>query len=182
MIAPQIARFVRRWMYSGTIWAMIPLAAWGGMPIAQCACDFCQCGSKCDHILHGNGTGANGSSLPTKNSCGTDGAIDRCCSDGQRRCCCEAGVACGGQVANDAARKPVGNGFGIAGAPSCRMTVTTVPAVRAQLVVMCDYHLATLQLDDSQPFAKPVKPFDLRDPLDTGPPSDLVVTLRRLVI
>ena len=172
MIAPQIARFVRRWMYSGTVWAMIPLAAWGGMPVAQCACDFCDCGSEC---------GANSSS-PTKNSCGSDGAIDRCCAAGQCNCCREAGVACGGQVRNDAARKPVGKALGIAAAPSCRMTVTTVPAVSARSVVISGQHQATLQRDHSQTFAKLVKPFDLRDPLDTGPPSDLVVTLRRLVI
>jgi hypothetical protein len=47
---------------------------------------------------------------------------------------------------------------------------------------MRDLHQSTLHLVDSEPLAKVVKPFDLRDSLDTGPPSDLVVTLRRLVI
>jgi hypothetical protein len=178
MIGISRVRAIHRRLNAGVLWAMIPLAAWSGIPTARCACVNCHCGAQCGIGSH-SATGCSPASDSVKKTddcsccCGHSSSADGCC-------CCHPKQPTPMQ---ETCRRLPGNGFDSQSPHSCRMAISAVAGVQATMVVVSDHQ--PLAMDVLAPSASSQtnhSALDRGDAFDTGPPVDLVVTLRRLVI
>jgi len=174
MLSNSITRFVRRGFSASMVWAMIPLAALAGLPTASCACLKCQCGAACEFASHSASSRAGGEPAGCSTCC-----CNHCPCAGTSHCCCLAKLA--------AAKKLVcqhlpGKGFNSPESSGCRTSITAVAGIRATTVAIADGY-QPLSLDVPAVALSDTSSGSLdRTSLNGGPPVDLVVTLRRLVI
>jgi hypothetical protein len=156
-------RSMRRRLNTGIMWAMIPLAALGGVPTARCICIDCPCRTDCSTAV---GSPVNHSTISSSGSIEHTAACCREHSTGnaQRHSC------------------TTGKGLGCQSSDGCRKLVSAAPAVRTAGIEQSDRQPSISEVVDSIRSVPTVRSVNLRTPADTGPPPDLVVTLQRLVI
>jgi hypothetical protein len=174
MFSKSTIRFIRRGFAASMVWAMIPLAALAGLPTASCACVKCECGAACVFASHSPSSCAGGEKAACSACC-----CNHCPCAGTFHCCCLAKLA--------AAKKPTcqlvpGKGFNSPDSNGCRTSITAVAGIRATSVAIADGY-QPLSMDVPGVALSSTSSWSLdRTSLNTGPPLDLVVTLRRLVI
>lgn len=175
-------RALRRQLHVSLVWASLPLVFFSGLPSVSCACAVCHCGVSCQVSGHAAETAATPSAEKGQSQF-------TCC------CCCCCGGHCDGhcpccQAHKSEAKTPAGaakceapHGRGYS-APSdqCRVSVSATAAVSASVVAFEHHQPLSLDIPAAPlagQFGYAVQRFA---GFDTGPPTDLVVTLRRLVI
>jgi len=178
MLRPsQVRRMLRRLFTAGMAWLMIPLVVWGGIPAVSCACVNCQCGTTCK--LSGGAASSGTQVSQTKTACCCCGCGHCSCKTG---CCCCCGGGCKATDKESTSVCLLGKGVGAKPADSCRLSVSAQVAVQPAVVKAVDQHPLTLDL--ALPTISYGSNCALRSTgqFNTGPPLDLVVKLRRLVI
>jgi hypothetical protein len=166
-LTPLAMTFFRTRLSAAIAWAMIPLAAWAGMPSTGCVCANGHLKLFCQHLLremHAAG-GHN-------TACGSD-CCEAVADQDHDADCCGGGFCCHGPQS----AKP-----GI-GSKSCCNPILTAPSVAPQTVtVPCDQvpAVVTVALEIGA-IVHPSFAFDAAD-VDTGPPLDRVIVFRSLLI
>jgi hypothetical protein len=182
MIGNSIIRSLGRRFSAGVIWAMIPLAAWGGMPTLSCACLDCHCGATCEFASHGTANPAAANPSDTVDSHNQTGCCS-CC--GCANCQCAAGCCCC-QMKKFASKAPTCKHEGAPGfsqsQDGCKTSVSTVTAIRPTLVALNSHQPWVVAIFPPISASQSNRTLDRADPLNTGPPVDLVLTLGRLLI
>ena len=178
MVGKSLIRSMKRSFATGLVWAMVPLAALSGMPITRCACEVCRCGSNCAFDSHCSGNCSSAAESPAKGTCCSCCCGHCSCAPGNC-CCCHPKQS---KAAAHVCHKAVGDGFRGPSANGCRVSVTATPVVRVTTVVVSDQLPLAVGIVATTEPAQWLTSADLRGPLDTGPPPDIVVTLCRLVI
>ncbi len=130
MIGKSTIRFVRRGFAASMMWAMIPLAAFAGLPTASCACLKCDCGAACKLTSHSAMNPVAGEQAGCSACC-----CANCPCAGTSHCCCLAKLA--------AAKKQTcqhlpGQGFNSSESNGCRTSITAVAGIRATTVGIAD--------------------------------------------
>lgn len=176
MTGTHLIRSLKRPFAAGVVWAMIPLAVWGGIPVTQCACLFCQCGTDCSFRSQCSCSNASDDSSQGC-SCGSCSCNHCSCAAGHCNCC---------QSKQGAAKPNVCDGACHAGFSSqtngCRTSVSATVAVRANAVVVGEQLPLAFDVANSTAHAQSYGASNAARPLDSRPPPDLVITLQRLVI
>lgn len=160
---------LRRRLSAAVAWAMIPLAAWAGLPSTACVCASGHVKLFC---AHGAGVAKphdHQAALGCASSC-CDWAYADCEHDSD---CCGSGFCCHGaksesaSVASKACCKP------ILSAPSVAPRTVSLPCDQAQAVVTVVQEIGAL--------VHPSFIADLAE-INTGPPLDRVIVFRSLLI
>ena len=161
-----MSRFRRR--FSAAIaWAMMPLAAWAGMPSTGCVCAnghvklFCQ---------HSAANGHNEHHSTGESWCCADEHIADCGHDGD---CCGTGDCC---------RNPESAASGITSKACCKPILTAPIVVPKVASIPLDQAPAVLA--DVQDVGVLVRQAFIADvpEFNTGPPVDRVIVFRSLLI
>lgn len=154
--------FFRTRLSAAVAWAMIPLAAWAGMPSTGCVCANGHLKLFCQHSL--------GAKQPTTlgctAGCGTHEAeqdVD-CCGGGH--CCHGADLAKSGIGAKSCCNP-------ILSSPSVAPQTASIPADHAPAIVATAPEIGTL--------VHPSFILDVAE-FNTGPPLDRVIVFRSLLI
>ena len=157
------------------MWAMIPLAALAGLPTARCACLKCDCGVACKLTSHSAMNPVAGEQAGCSACC-----CAHCPCTGTSHCCCLAKLAA---ATKQTCQHLPGQGYNSSDSNGCRTSITAVAGIRATTVGIAD-DVQPLSLDVPAVALSSLSSWslDLAGRLNTGPPPDLVVTLRRLVI
>jgi hypothetical protein len=178
MIGKSLIRSIKRPFATGLVWAMIPLAAVSGMPVTRCDCEVCRCGANCAFDSQCSGNCSAAAETTPKGACCSCCCGHCSCAPGHCCCCSAKKAAEPTKVCHNAA----GEGFSGPSANGCRVSTTATPVVRTATVVVSDQlSLAIDNLATTEP-THSLGLSEMRSPLDTGPPPDIVVTLCRLVI
>lgn len=160
--------FFRTRPIAAVAWAMIPLAAWTGMPSTACLCANGHVKLFCQHAL-----AKHGPSTPA--SCS-----ESCCphesegiADDHDVGCCGGGI-CGHDQQSDNA--------GI-GSKACCKPILSAPSVAPQ-VVNVPFEQAPAVIQVAEEIGALVHPLIIADlaEINTGPPLDRVVVFRSLLI
>lgn len=174
--ASQIRRMFRRLFSAGLAWLMVPLVVWGGVPAVSCACVNCQCGAACE--FHAGVGYSSAQCCQPKIACCCCGCGHCPCAAG---CCCCGGSHKAPNQESTCSRLP-GKSVGSQPDHRCRASVSAQDAVQFVIVKATD--LPSFAAGAVQP----IRSIDCNRALqsagefNTGPPPDLVVTLRKLVI
>ena len=151
MTAHRLTRTLRRSIFSGVIWGMVPLAAFSGMPTVSCGCGGCRCGGGCSN---GHSSGLT------------------CCkaaADDVGSCCGEKHQTANGSHGNQFSNH------------RCNTLIAARHAIQPIVTILDDSH-ATAAIAVASEFAGDSPARRHPETLSTGPPIDLVVTLRHLLI
>ena len=157
-------KFFRTPLATAVAWAMIPLAAWAGMPSTACVCANGHVKLFCQHAL------------AQKHSSARSGCASSCCphETGEADAdCCGGGFCCHGS-------KPESAGIS---SKSCCQPILSAPSVAAQVVsVPCEQ--APAVIDVAEEIGALVHPSFIADlaEINTGPPLDRVIVFRSLLI
>jgi hypothetical protein len=178
MVGKSLIRSIKRPFATGVVWAMIPLAAVSGMPVTRCACELCRCGANCAIGSQCSGNCSSAAESPAKRACCSCCCGHCSCAPGHC-CCCSARKAA---ESSKVCHKATGEGFSGPSANGCRVSVTATPVVRVTTVIVSDHLPLAVDIVATAEPAQLLASADLRSPLNTGPPPDIVVTLCRLVI
>lgn len=166
MVSKWLLRLVRGRVRTAVTLAVLPLAIMNGLPLAAgCVC----ADGHYEPVCHA------GLCRAEKGDCGCS-----CCA---HHSCCKGATACRRQC--PAPLKDDTLGKRIAGNPCCTPVVhEAIPTVVTMPVVIDVHQLSALTVAAvDMPFSAPVAKLAFGADFDTGrPPSDLVVTLHRLVI
>jgi hypothetical protein len=152
---------VRKRLSTATAWAMIPLAAWAGMPSTACICSNGRVKLFCQHLL--------GWKQANPPACASDCCAHKAAEDPSD--CCSA---CSYGVESDVP--------GV-GSKSCCNPVVTSPSVPPETVsIPC--HCLPAVVAAVERIGATVRPSVISEPtdLDTGPPLDRVIVFRALLI
>ena len=153
-------------------WAMIPVAAWAGMPSTACVCANGHVKLFCAHGAAIAKPHDHQAALGCMSSCCTSGAYADadcehdadCCGGGY---CCHGAKAGTSDVSSKACCRP------ILTAPSVAPQTFSVPSEQAPAVIVVAEEIGTL--------AHPSFIADLAE-INTGPPLDRVIVFRSLLI
>ena len=167
-------RFFRTQLSAVVAWAMIPLAAWAGMPSTACVCANGHVKLFCQHLSAKKHTPANQSGCASSCCAHETSAADtdHCVSEDSADCCGSGFCGHGGKsdrsgVSSTACCKP------ILTAPSVAPEIVSVPSDQAPALVTIVEQVGALVHPS---FAPDVAEFD------TGPPLDRVIVFRSLLI
>ncbi len=176
MIGKIPRRMARRWVFSGVVWAMMPLAIVSGMPIKVCGCSACRCGSDAASDL-----AAAGMTRAEQTAAGSSG----CCASHEQAPTIHSQCGCAGAVGDEKSAAERGSTQKSVSQPACRCpTIVTERQAPQPVVVAASADQFTPVLD-TKPTGLADKlsaSFDRPADVDTGPPTDLVVVLRHLLI
>lgn len=166
-------KFIRTQLSAAVAWAMIPLAAWAGMPTTACVCANGHVKFFCQHAL-GGASGKSDESCRTNCCASATGLADEhdadCEHDGD---CCGGGFCCHG---SQSAQPGVGS-------KACCKPILSSPSVAPKTVSAPSDHAAALAVVVPEvgalihpTYVAAVAVFD------TGPPLDRVIVFRTLLI
>lgn len=183
MVGSSLDRLVCGRFRAAVVWAMIPLAIWSGQLSAGCICadghyePFCRA-----HLCPGRHAGDAEQAQSACSCCGCSWCA-RASSTESSRVCCTGDIDCCHRPSSP--HQPVGIGQCLQGKACCTPVVQSqvIPPVVTSSRLAGDHHLPALCatiLDVSCPVIGLLSTRRLET--DTGPPLDLVVKLRRLVI
>lgn len=158
-------------MSAALAWAMIPLAAWTGMPSTACVCSNGQlklfCGHRAAHDesddVHGQGDGC------IANCCGHHGLADVDHSSD----CCGGGLCAHGGPSDDPSAGSKACCNPVLTAPSLAPQTTSIPCDQVSTAVVAIEQLGALVGPSFIPVAVE---------FNTGPPLDRVIVFRALLI
>ena len=169
---PLAMTFFRTPLSTAVAWAMIPLAAWAGMPSRACVCAngnvklFCAHGSRAATLHEHENVAA-----PCGHCCGPANVAE---ADSDHDAdCCGSGFCCHGA-------KPGNAGIG---AKACCKPILSAPSAAPDVVsVPCDQAPAVVAV--AQQVGALVHPSFIADlaEINTGPPLDRVIVFRSLLI
>lgn len=159
--------FVRRCFSPALVWAMAPAIVWAGVPSINCACVTCQCGARCSFDPR-SGSGDTSTCRHADCSCA-----------GTSHCCCKATLVA---ATVSSCPHPSESGFDKSDQGGCRSSVKLLTGIRTNIVVADDDQPLAIDLPAATVQNQARRSFDRTDALNTGPPVDLVVTLRHWII
>jgi hypothetical protein len=177
MLRSSRIRFLCRLLSTSMAWAMMPALVWGGVPTVTCACVSCHCASDCE-VLGGTIRCSAGEVCCPKLGCSCCGCEGGSCASGCCHCCADKPA-----VREVPIPVPLAGKNAVCKSSSgCRASLTAQVAVKAPLVRSQDHQPAALGVFEPKAALPPVYAVEGAGQFNTGPPDDLVVTLRRLVI
>ncbi|HET6879450.1 MAG TPA: hypothetical protein VFI31_04825 [Pirellulales bacterium] len=160
--------FLRTQLSAAIAWAMIPLAAWAGLPSTACVCANGHVKLFCQHALVQKHPSTAESC--SKNCCGHEAVGLENDHDAD---CCGGGFCCHGTKSENP---------GIASKACCK-PILSAPSVAPQSVSLhCDQAQAVVAV--VQEIGALVHPSFIADlaEINTGPPLDRVIVFRSLLI
>lgn len=164
--------YFRTPLSAAVVWAMIPLAAWAGMPSRACVCAngdvklFCARGTltaTSHEHEHASPRGANCCGSGNVAEADSNDDLD-CCGSGF---CCHGSESNGAGIGTKACCKP------ILSAPSIAPRIASVPSDQLPAIVGTAPQVGDL--------LRPSLDADLAE-INTGPPVDRVIVFRSLLI
>jgi hypothetical protein len=166
-LTPLAMSFFRTRLTAAVAWAMIPLAAWAGMPSTGCVCADGHLKLFCQHLLREkHAAGDHGS------ACGSD-CCEAVADQDHDADCCGGGFCCHGRQSQ---RPGIGSKTccdPILTAPSVAPELVTVPCGQAPVIVTVAQEIGAIV---HASFA-----FDAAE-FDTGPPLDRIIVFRSFLI
>lgn len=152
---------VRKRPFAAAAWAMIPLAAWAGMPSTACVCSNGRVKLFCEYLL--------ACKRPAPSACASDCCAQKAANE-DTDCC--SGCSRGGKSDTP----------GIASKSCCNPILTSPSASPRKISAPCDHFPAGV--DTTEQVGALVRPtfIPVAIEFNTGPPLDRVVVFRSLLI
>lgn len=157
--------FFRIRLSAAVAWAMIPLAAWAGMPNTGCVCANGRLKLFCQHVL-GTKRSATNEADCASNCCPHEAAE-------QDTDCCGSGFCCHGDPSGTSGVSAKSCCNPIVSAPSVAPETVSVPCVQAPAMLAVVQEVGAL--------VRPSFVLDVAE-FNTGPPLDRVIIFRSLLI
>jgi hypothetical protein len=166
-------RFFRTHLSAAVAWAMIPVAAWAGMPSTGCVCANGHIKFFCQHLLKASAADESQESGCKSACCPEDSCPEETALAEQTGDCCGGGACCHGAKSD----KP-----GVRSAACCQ-PIVTAPSVAPQIAgVPSDHAIAVATVTaEVGALVHPSLTLDVAE-FDTGPPLDRVIVFRSLLI